>query len=60
MERYVIAATKVSEHDPHFPVRVWVIEAESRIGALRKARFEADMDHETRHRPVRIVDGPPR
>ena len=60
-ERYVVSACKPveSQRDPHFPVDTVVVEAASRLDALRQARdfFVArrtpkDWTH------IKIVDGP--
>lgn len=56
--RYVIAAEKKVGNDPHFPVRVWVVEADNRLDALRQARELAAEDPRTELLPVRVVEEP--
>jgi len=61
-ERYVVAACRPapSINDPDFPADVVVVEAVSRVDALRQARVFFD----TMRKPkdwthLKIVDGPP-
>jgi len=65
-ERYIVAAcrTAPSINDPDFPVHVVVVEATSRIDALRQARddfndlaMRAARAKDWTH--LKIVDGPP-
>lgn len=37
MDRYIVAAQVRSENDSRFPVEVWVVDADGRVDARRRA-----------------------